>query len=67
MACCNKTDPEQALRSGAVEQAVKVLTNRLGGYGVEGIVVQQHGDRQIVVQLPGLCDSDDSFCINAPP
>jgi preprotein translocase subunit SecD len=51
-------ETEQAIRSGAVEQAVKVLTNRLGGYGVEGIVVQQHGDHQIVVQLPGLGDSE---------
>lgn len=51
-------ETEQSIRSGAVEQAVKVLTNRLGGYGVEGIVVQQHGDRQIVIQLPGLSDSE---------
>lgn len=49
---------ESHIRSGAVEQALNVLTNRLGGYGVEGIVVQQHGDRQIVVQLPGLDDPE---------
>jgi preprotein translocase subunit SecD len=49
---------EQSIRTGAVEQGVNVLTNRLGGYGVEGIVVQQHGDRQIVVQLPGVDDSE---------
>lgn len=49
---------EQGIRTGAVEQGVNVLTNRLGGYGVEGIVVQQHGDHQIVVQLPGLEDSE---------
>lgn len=49
---------EGNIRSGAVEQALNVLTNRLGGYGVEGIVVQQHGDHQIVVQLPGLDDPE---------
>ncbi len=49
---------ENSVRTGAVEQGVSVLTNRLGGYGVEGIVVQQHGDRQIVVQLPGVEDSE---------
>lgn len=49
---------EGSIRSGAVEQALNVLTNRLGGYGVEGIVVQQHGDHQIVVQLPGLDDPE---------
>ncbi len=49
---------EQNIRTGAVEQGVSVLTNRLGGYGVEGIVVQQHGERQIVVQLPGVEDAE---------
>lgn len=49
---------EAHIRSGAVEQALNVLSNRLGGYGVEGIVVQQHGDHQIVVQLPGLDDPE---------
>jgi len=49
---------EQMVRTGAVEQGVNVLTNRLGGYGVEGIVVQQHGDHQIVVQLPGVEDPE---------
>jgi preprotein translocase subunit SecD len=49
---------EQSVRTGAVEQGVNVLSNRLGGYGVEGIVVQQHGDHQIVIQLPGIDDPE---------
>jgi preprotein translocase subunit SecD len=49
---------EQSIRSGAVEQGVNVLNNRLGGYGVEGIIVQQHGDHQIVIQMPGLEDAE---------
>lgn len=49
---------EQAIRTGSVEQAVNVLSARLGGYGVEGIVVQQHGERQVVVQLPGVNDPE---------
>ncbi|MBM3886421.1 protein translocase subunit SecD [Candidatus Dependentiae bacterium] len=52
------TEAMQAIRSGAVEQAVNVLNNRLGSYGVEGIVVQQHGERQIVVMLPGVNDPE---------
>lgn len=51
-------DVEQSVRTGSVEQGVNVLTNRLGGYGVESIVVQQHGDHQIVVQLPGIEDPE---------
>ncbi|MCB9493625.1 MAG: protein translocase subunit SecD [Epsilonproteobacteria bacterium] len=49
---------ELEIRTGAIEQAVNVLSNRLGGYGVEGIVVQEHGDRQVVVQLPGIDDPE---------
>ncbi|MBD3231258.1 protein translocase subunit SecD [Candidatus Dependentiae bacterium] len=49
---------EQRIRIGSVEQAVNVLSNRLSGFGVEGIVVQQHGDKQIVVQLPGVDDPE---------
>ncbi len=53
-------DPQVAtsIRKGAVEQAVSVLSNRLGSYGVEGITVQPHGERQIVIQLPGVNDPD---------
>jgi preprotein translocase subunit SecD len=47
---------EQSIRVGSIEQAINVLTTRLGGYGVEGIIVQQHGDRQVVIQLPGVED-----------
>ena len=49
---------EQRIKVGSVEQAVNVLSNRLSGFGVEGIVVQQHGDKQIVVQLPGVSDPE---------
>lgn len=46
------------IKTGAVDQAVNVLSNRLGSYGVEGIVVHQHGERQVVVQLPGVDDPE---------
>lgn len=49
---------EQAVRTGAVEQGVNVLTNRLGGHGVEGVMVVAHGERQIVVELPGIDDPE---------
>jgi preprotein translocase subunit SecD len=50
------TVDEQRMRTGVVDQAVSVLTNRLNGFGVAGLIVQRHGDRQIVVQLPGVND-----------
>ena len=48
----------QRIKIGSVEQGVNVLSNRLSGFGVEGIVVQQHGEKQIVVQLPGVNDPE---------
>jgi preprotein translocase subunit SecD len=50
------TPDEQRLRTNVVDQAVNVLTNRLNGFGVAGLIVQRHGDHQIVVQLPGVSD-----------
>lgn len=49
---------KQRIKIGSVEQAVTVLSNRLSGFGVEGIIVQQHGEKQIVVQLPGVSDPE---------
>ncbi|MCK4517197.1 protein translocase subunit SecD [Candidatus Babeliales bacterium] len=43
----------QRIRLQSVEQAVNILKRRLDTAGVQGLVVQQHGERQIVVQLPG--------------
>lgn len=48
----------QRIKTGSVEQAVNVLSNRLGGFGVESISVQQHGERQVVVQIPGVSDPE---------
>lgn len=56
--CSLTSEEETRIRLGSVEQAVSVLSNRLGGFGVEGISVQQHGEKQIVVQLPGVDDPE---------
>jgi len=47
---------EGAMRNNVVDQAVNVLTNRLNGFGVSGLIVQRHGEHQVVVQLPGVSD-----------
>jgi len=49
----------QRIRIQSVEQAVNVLKRRLDIAGVQGLVVQQHGERQIVIQLPGEKDVDE--------
>lgn len=50
---------ETRIRMASTEQSITVLRNRLDGFNVRGLIVQQHGERKIVVQLPGLDDSDD--------
>jgi preprotein translocase subunit SecD len=49
----------QRIRTLSVEQAVNVLKRRLDTAGVQGLVVQQHGDRQIVIQMPGTTDVEE--------
>jgi len=49
----------QRIRTQSVEQAVNILKRRLDTAGVQGLVVQQHGERQIVIQLPGEADVDE--------
>lgn len=52
-------ETEARIRSTVVEQAVTVLRTRLDTFDVRGLMVQQHGERGIVIQLPGLGDADD--------
>lgn len=49
----------QRIRIQSVEQAVNILKRRLDTAGVQGLVVQQHGERQIVIQLPGETDVEE--------
>jgi preprotein translocase subunit SecD len=50
---------ENRIRMTSTEQAITVLRNRLDSFDVRGLIVQQHGERKIVIQLPGLDDSED--------
>lgn len=50
---------ENRIRAQAVEQAINILSRRLDSAGVQGLTVQQHGERQIVVQLPGEQDVEE--------
>ena len=49
-------EEEHRIRSQVVEQAINVLKRRLDSSGAQGLTVQQHGNRQIVIQLPGEAD-----------
>jgi preprotein translocase subunit SecD len=44
------------IQNDSVEQAEQIISDRLNGLGVENIIVQRHGAKQIVVQIPGIDD-----------
>ena len=47
-------DEERAARRLALEQNITTLRNRVNALGVAEPVIQQQGDRRIVVELPGV-------------
>lgn len=49
---------ETRIRTTSVEQAITVLRTRLDTFDVRGLIVQQHGDKNIVIQLPGMDDAE---------
>ncbi|HTB84195.1 MAG TPA: protein translocase subunit SecD [Candidatus Sulfotelmatobacter sp.] len=51
--------------AGALSQAVEVLRKRIDKFGVAEPVIQQAGDNEIIVQMPGLSPSDKEQAIRA--
>jgi len=49
---------EQQITSEAMRTATRIVENRVNGLGVTEAVVQQAGDRRIVVELPGETDPE---------
>src|SRR5690606_18394114 len=46
------------IRESAVEQSLETIRNRIDQLGVSEPVIQRQGDRDIVVQLPGVTDPE---------
>ena len=68
----------QSVRKFALEQNITTLRNRVNALGVAEPIIQQQGDRRIVVQLPGAQDpaklkeillkySSKCFFVRVPP
>jgi len=45
-------------KADAIDRAIEILRNRVDEFGVAEPVIQQQGDRRIIVQLPGLQDPE---------
>ncbi|MCA9403254.1 MAG: protein translocase subunit SecD [Candidatus Omnitrophica bacterium] len=50
--------PQNNAQKDAVPRAIEILRNRIDGMGVGETVIQQVGDDQIMVQLPGITDRE---------
>jgi preprotein translocase subunit SecD len=56
--------PEDAdIDQGSMSAAVSIVENRVNGLGVTEAVVQQAGDRRIVVELPGESDPEAALSV----
>jgi len=42
----------------AIDRAIRVVRNRIDEFGVAEPVIQQQGDKRLIVQLPGLQDPE---------
>ena len=54
----NSSQPASAVASAALNQAIEVLRKRIDQFGVAEPVIQSVGGNRILVQLPGLAQSD---------
>jgi len=50
--------PETSIDANAMKAATRIVESRVNGLGVNEAVVQQAGDRRIVVELPGETDPE---------
>jgi len=55
-----KDTPEAPVTPERVKQAMAIIENRVNAYGVAEPVVQQQGDRRIIVELAGIKDPDEA-------
>jgi len=52
--------PEAPVTADRVKQAMAIIENRVNAYGVAEPLVQQEGDRRIIVELAGVNDPDEA-------
>ncbi|MDD3654223.1 MAG: protein translocase subunit SecD [Desulfotomaculaceae bacterium] len=55
-----KDTPEAQVTPDRVKQAMAIIESRVNAYGVAEPVVQQQGDRRIIVELAGIQDPDEA-------
>lgn len=54
---------EQSVEAGAMNDTKSIIENRVNGLGVTEPIVQLSGDRRLVVELPGLADTEQALAL----
>jgi preprotein translocase subunit SecD len=54
---------EQAVEAQALNDTKTIIENRVNGLGVTEPIVQLSGDRRLVVELPGLADTEQALAL----
>jgi len=49
---------EESAKKDAIDRAIKILRNRVDQFGVAEPIIQQQGNKRIIIQLPGLQDAE---------
>ena len=61
-----RAEEAELIRKNAVSQALEVLRNRIDSLGISEPSLQQQGENNIVIQLPGLKDRDRAIELIGP-
>ncbi|MFQ5329556.1 MAG: protein translocase subunit SecD [Thermodesulfobacteriota bacterium] len=56
-------DEQKRIHEWATSQALETIRNRIDKFGVTEPLIQKQGDREIVIQLPGLKDPDRAIAL----
>ncbi len=55
--------PDKAVESGAMEATIRIIESRINALGVSEPLIQQSGDRRVVVELPGLKNPEQAIAL----
>lgn len=54
---------DKAVESGAMEATIRIIESRINALGVSEPLIQQSGDRRVVVELPGLKNPEQAIAL----
>ena len=55
--------PDKTIETPAMEATIRIIESRINGLGVSEPLIQQSGDRRVVVELPGLRNPEQAIAL----